>query len=370
MIMSVKPNLGILGFSAIFMLCGCAAVLDQDGALAIAPYDINDSGLIVVDVRVNDEGPFEFALDSAASISVVFDRLRGELALEAIPGKAVTIHGAVASGQFPLLDIRSLQVGREVWDKPRIVSMPGTTVGKTGVDGILGVDFLRRYAVGFSNRDRVVRLYPPELVSHGSYRGWTSVPLEPVYVGESGAALYLFEIEIGGRTIPALFDLGAGLNMMNWPAAHSLGIDPADLRGDETFTGAIETAPLVARFKADEVTTGRIRWRNEVFSIAELEIFTTLINGDSPCAILGAGLFIQRDFIIDFTRLRLLVKSAMDEVDGSDAKDDPRSSRSTPTLNELARVREQHDTEPDREDGEHERARRELNDTVRDCRLG
>ena len=319
--MCVKPDLKILGLAAVFVLCGCASELDQDGALAIAPYHIEDSGRIVVKARVNDQGPFEFALDTAASISAVFDGLRNELALEPVPGKAVIVHGAVASERFPLLSISRLEVGREVWADPRIVSLPGETAAGANIDGILGVDFLRRYAVGFSTGDRVVRLYPPDLVGRRSYRGWASVRLEPKPIGESGAALYFFEIEIDGHKVPAMFDLGAGLNMINWPAARSLGLAPAGLRGDDLFSGALENTPVVARFKAEEVTTGSIRWRNEVFSIADLEIFATLMQGDSPAAILGAGLFTQRDFIIDFVRSRLLVKVAVDEVDASGGDD-------------------------------------------------
>ncbi|MDH3613295.1 MAG: retroviral-like aspartic protease family protein [Gammaproteobacteria bacterium] len=364
--MPVKLILEILGLAAVFVLWGCAAVIDQDSALAVAPYDINDNGLIIVEVRVNGQGPFEFALDTAASISVVFDKLRNDLALEPVQGEAVTIHGAVATGQFPLLNIDHLSVGREVWAAPRIASIPGETLVSRGIDGILGVDFLRRYAVGFSVRDRVVRLYPPDLISGRSFRDWTSIQLQPEPVGKSGAALYFFEIEIAGQRIPAIFDLGAGPNMINWPAANSLGLDPVDSRGDDQFSGAIETTDVVARFRIDEVTTGRIRWRNEVFSIAELEIFTKLLRGDGPCAILGAGLFTQRDFIIDFARTRLLVKAAMDEMDVTGTGDSSQLLLRDPVRSRLAGVREQHDTEPDREYGEHERARRELNNAVCD----
>jgi len=320
-ILSVRPNLKIIGLAPVFVLWGCASVLDEYGALAIAPYDIEENGRIVVEARVNDQGPFAFALDTGASISVVFDEVRNTLELEPIPGKSVTIHGVVASGKFPLLNISRLAVGREVWADPRIALLPGETSATTGIDGILGVDFLRRYAVGFSTRDRVIRLYPPDLVARRTYRGWTSVPLEPEYIGDSGAALYFFEIEISGRRIPALFDLGAGLNMINWAAARSLGLDPVDVRDDDLLAGAIESAPVVARIRIDEVTTGRIRWRYEEFTIADLGIFTTLMHGATPYAILGAGFFTQRDFIIDFTRSRLLVRVAMDEVNVFGGKD-------------------------------------------------
>jgi hypothetical protein len=87
------------------------------------------------------------------------------------------------------------------------------------------------------------------------------------------------------------------------------------------LTGAIASAPVVARIRFDEVTTGRIRWRDEEFTVAELEIFSTLTPGRTGCAILGAELFTQRDFIIDFTRSRLLVNVAMDEANVFAGKD-------------------------------------------------
>lgn len=310
----MERNLKILLLGMIFILSGCASTLEQDHALAIVPYRLLDDGHIVVEARVNDEGPFNFALDTGSSITTVFDGLRNELALESIPGKSAIVQGVVASGRFPLYRIDRFQVGQEIWADARIVSLPGETAAVAQFDGILGIDFLRRYAVGFSTEDRVLRLYPPDLVQKRSYQGWASVPLELVNITESGAALYFFEIEIGGQKMPALFDLGAGANMMNWPAARSLGVAPVDLEKDEPLSGVLKSTPIVARLNAEEVTTARIRWRNEVFAVADLEVFATLRHGDSPLAILGSGLFNHRDFVIDFVRNRLLVKVAMDEL--------------------------------------------------------
>lgn len=314
MIIHVKSTSFVPGLAAVFLLSGCASVLDEDGALAIAPYKIEENGRIVVAARVNDQGPFDFALDTAASISAVFDDLRYELGLKTVPDKVAIIHGAVATGTYPLLDINRIEVGRATWTDARIVSLPGDTMAGIAIDGVLGVDFLRQYAVGFSIGERVIRLYPPQLVARRSYRGWAAVPLEAETISESGAAVYVFEIEIDGRRLPAVFDLGAGLNLINWQGAQRLGIDPAELRDDERVFGAIESAPVIARLDADEVTTGNIRWRNEAFLIADLEVFSTLMPDDGPAAILGAGFFTQRDFVIDFVRSRLLIKIAMDEV--------------------------------------------------------
>lgn len=313
----MKPYSSILGLASVFALSACASVLDLDGALSVAPYHVEDSGRIVVEARVNGQGPFDFALDTGASISAVFDELRNELALETVPGIRVIVHGAVDSGKFPLLDIGLLEVGSEVWTDPRIVSLPGNTAAGASIDGLLGVDFLRRYAVGFSTEDRVIRLYPPVLVAHRSYRGWASVPLEAEFIGESGAALYFIDIAIDGRELRAVFDLGAGLNVINSPGARSLGVAPSVLRREDVFSGALGRSTVFAQLDAENVTTAGIRWQNEVFSIADLEVFETLMLRDSPAAILGAGLFTQRDFIIDFVRSRLLVRVAMDEIDVS-----------------------------------------------------
>ena len=314
----MKLQLKGLLVAATLVLSACASTLDQDGALAVSPYHIAQGGRIVVEARVNDQGPFRFALDTGSSISVIFDKLRKRLEPESASGESVIIHGLVTSGEFPILNISRLDVGRETWADARIVALPGETAATARIDGILGIDFLRRYAVGFSVEDRVVHLYPPDLVRDRSYRGWASVPLERVNVGERGAVLYFFDVMIAGRKVQALFDLGAGQNLINWPAARSLELVSTKQEGEEIVSGALESTPVIAEFKAREVQTANIRWRDEPFLVADLEIFETIQRADSPFAILGSGLFRQRDFVIDFVRNRVLVKVAMGEADESE----------------------------------------------------
>ncbi len=313
----VKLKFRLLWLAPVFLSWGCATVLDEGGALAITRYGIEEDGRIVVDVRVNGQGPFYFALDTGASISVVFDKLRDELALEPVPGKMLMVHGILESGVFPLVSVDRLELGREEWINPRVAALPGNVVAGTEIGGILGVNFLRRYAVGFSTRERVVRLYPPEFINRRNYKGWTAIPLKPLYVGTSSSAIYVLEITVNEQKIPAMFDLGASINVLNWAAASSLGLEPLAPRKKAVLTGAIERAPILAELRIEEVITKRVSWRNERFMVAELEIFETLKRSDTPFALLGADLFNQRDFIIDFTRNRLLVKVSMDEVDSA-----------------------------------------------------
>jgi len=298
-------------------LCACAGTIDQDGALAVVPYRVAGDGRIVVEVLLNDQGPFPFALDTGSSISVIFDDLRDELHFESTAEVWATIQGLVSSGRFRILNIDRVQIDGETWVDARVALMPGDTFSEANIDGLLGIDFLRQYAVGFSKKNRVVRLYPPDLVSKRSYRGWASIPLDPVNVGTSAMPLYFFTITIGGQDVSAMLDLGAALNIMNWPAARSIGLEPVRLTEDEMLAGAVESTPIVARYNAKEVRTARVRWHNEKFSVADTGIFAVLPGGDGPLAILGLGFLGQRDFVIDFVRNRLLVNVAMDELDNS-----------------------------------------------------
>jgi len=314
MIGCVKPIPKILALTAFLTLPGCASVMDLEDALAVVPYNIDNNGRIVVEARVNGHGPYDFVLDTGASISAVFGPLRNELALEPIPGRWVTVHGFVTSGKHSLLDIDRLDIGTETWAMPRIVSLPGETAAGAGIDGVLGVDFMRRYALGFFTGDRVVRLYSPDLIARRTYQGWASVPFKSKSIGDSGAAFYYFDAELDGWKLTAVFDLGAGFNIINWPGVLSLGRTSRRLRKNTLLSGALESSRVAARIEADEVTTANVRWRDESFYVANVKIFETFMLSDKPAAILGAGLFTQRDFVIDFARNRLLVKVAMDEV--------------------------------------------------------
>jgi hypothetical protein len=315
MMTRVKPLFYSLVLAGLVLLTGCAGVLELDEALAVAPYRIDVNGRIVVDSYIDGRGPFEFVLDTGSSISAAFDQVRKTLDLELVPRKRVIVHGAVASGRFPLLALKSLELGGSTWSDPRVVLLPGTSEASIGNDGILGLDFLRRYAIGFAPRERIVRLYRPETVAERAYRGWASVPFSPRSFGDSGATLYFIDVQIDGWDVPAVFDLGAGLNMINWPGARSLGIRKERLRSDQLLSGVLQSDKLMARLDANVVRTAGIRWHNEYFSIADLEIFAIFGLADRPAAILGAGLFTQREFVIDFARGRLLINVSNGEVD-------------------------------------------------------
>ncbi len=298
--------------AAMIVIAGCASplVLQDDEALAVISYRVGDDGHILVDTMVNGEGPFQFALDTGASISVLFDRTRKAAGLALLENETVMVQGMVGSGDFPVVNVPALSVGSETWENARVVSLPANEPPLAQVDGILGVDFLRRYAVGLHAREHVVRLYAPASVSERSYLGWTSIPIQRLQVGTSDAAAYGIYLHIRAATIPAMLDLGSNANVMNWRAARAVGVLHRQPRKEEQLAGAVETAPITAELTVHELQVQDLFWRNRRFLIGDLQVFTVLGFDDRPMAIVGLEFFEERDLVIDFLRGRLLVRTA------------------------------------------------------------
>ena len=288
---------------------GCAAplVLDDDNAAVVIPLVLGRDGHVIVQAMIDGHGPFRFALDTGASISVIFDFALERAELELVEEERIAIQGMVGVGAFPLATIADLTIGSESWTDARVAIMPGNNAVSNQFDGILGIDFLRRYAVGVSARDQVVHLYPPQLVSERSYRGWTSILMRELQIGAGDAALYTINLHINEKEIPAFLDLGAGSNLMNWHTARAIPVRPDKSERGTELLGAISAVPVTAELEVDRFRIENIVWRNSTFLISDFPIFEALGLHESLIAIIGPGLFKQRDFVIDFERQRMLI---------------------------------------------------------------
>jgi len=295
---------------ALLFGAGCASelVLDRDGALAVVPLKTSYSGHITVEAMLDGHGPFEFALDTGASISVVFEKARAKAQIEPLQGVRVRVLGMTGSGHFPVADVAQISVGRETWNGARVALLPDDMPAATQIDGILGVDFLSQYAALYSQQERVIRLYPKELIQERSYQGWSSIPLFDMKVGEGDVTMLAFDMFIDGAQIPTMFDLGASVNLMNRKAARLLNIRPRKPRGNADVRGAFGEAVAAAELVAWRLKVGNELWHRKTFMIGDFPVFYALDLDDKPAALAGTGLFGQREFIIDFVRKRLLVR--------------------------------------------------------------
>lgn len=175
------------------------------------------------------------------------------------------------------------------------------------MDGILGTDFLGQYALAYFAGDRVVRLYPKEVVAERGYRGWISIPLYEMRVAQSDATVLVFGLVISGKTIPAILDIGADASLMNHRAARTIGARtrrPASA----SMTGATGPTIYATELIFWEVLAGNHIWRSRNFLVADFPVFEALSLDGRPAAIAGIDLFRDHDIVIDFAAERLLLR--------------------------------------------------------------
>jgi len=305
MIRLVKLGLACLALSG----CASELILDEDDALAVIPRQFSGSGHIVVETRLNGVGPFRFAIDTGASISVVYEHARAELGIEPIRNIQVNVLGMTGSGVFKLGQVDEIRIGEEPWTNARVALLPDTSPSASRIDGILGIDFLSRYAVLYSQQERVLRLYPKNLVAEADYQGWSRIPLRELRVGGGNVAVLVFDMQIDAERIPTVFDLGATVNVMNWRAARALDILVRRPQRKPEVYGVSGSTEILAELRVWSLRIDNSTWRNKVFLIGEFPLFGALGIDGQPAAVAGTDFFGQRDFIIDFARERLLVRS-------------------------------------------------------------
>jgi predicted aspartyl protease len=254
-------------------------------------------------------GPFRFAIDTGASISVIYKDATAKLGIDPIPGIQVNVLGMTGSGIYPLGRVDEIRVGSERWNNARVALLSNTEPLADRIDGILGVDFLSQYAVLYSQRERALHLYPKKVVADTAYDGWDRIALRHLRVGDGNVAVFVFDMRIDTERIPTVFDLGATVNLMNQPAARALDVLVRRPRSTPEVHGVSGSTEILAELHVWRLRINNSLWRKKIFLVGEFPVFEALGLSRRPAAIAGSDLFGSRDFIIDFARQRLLVKS-------------------------------------------------------------
>src|SRR5262249_23645317 len=119
--------------------------------------------LILIPVRVNDRGPFEFILDTGAGTSLLSSELAKELEIKNLGSK----EGEGGGGKIAvsLAKVGSLAVGEMRFQNVDVAIVDlrqiGAAVGAK-LDGDIGYNFLKHFRLTIDYRDSTVRLENPK----------------------------------------------------------------------------------------------------------------------------------------------------------------------------------------------------------------
>ncbi|MEY2601915.1 MAG: hypothetical protein QOJ36_1234 [Verrucomicrobiota bacterium] len=117
--------------------------------------------LLLIDVRLNDRGPFQFAIDTGTSTTAITPQLANELGISSPPVGTGTTAGAQVDVRAG--NIESFQLGGARIDNMTIVvadffEMLSAAIGAK-LDGIVGYNFIRNYKVAIDYPGETLTLF-------------------------------------------------------------------------------------------------------------------------------------------------------------------------------------------------------------------
>ena len=192
--------------------------------------------LILLPVRVNDRGPFDFILDTGAGTSLLSSELAKQLETKVIGSK----EGQSAGGKVSvsLAKVESLAVGETKLQDVDVGVVDLAQIGKTvgaKIDRDLGYNFLKHFRVTIDYRDCEIRFDDPKRVESFGRSAKTEVPIR---LASPAKPLILVDVHANGRgPFQFAIDTGTSTTAIAPELAKQLGIEGSPV-GPVTTGGA------------------------------------------------------------------------------------------------------------------------------------
>ena len=117
-----------------------------------------DKPIIIVKAEVNGEGPFDFAVDTGASVTVLSNWLAQKLEMSENPGTQKKGHACCGEVDMALSSVKSVKLGDVEARDLQVALMDLSSISeamKIDLAGIIGYSFMKDYRVivDYPNRD-------------------------------------------------------------------------------------------------------------------------------------------------------------------------------------------------------------------------
>jgi predicted aspartyl protease len=167
---------------------------------------------LVVEVMLNDQGPFNFLLDTGANQSAISAELAQRLGLELASPPTIRLQGVTGEKITTAHKVAKLQTGSLVAKNQRLATIDATL---GGLDGVLGVEGFRNKRVAAHIVRNRVTIEPStrELVA----KDFVTFPLEFQH-----GLLVVVEAALPGIRIKAVIDTGSEASLGNEPLRRAI----------------------------------------------------------------------------------------------------------------------------------------------------
>jgi predicted aspartyl protease len=296
---------------AAFVLAAFAAPAFAAAPIAEVPYRIDYDGAITVEATVDGRGPYDFIVDTGATLSLVFQNLAARETFAPTGGPPRRVLGITGSAVLDTYRIGDIAIGAAGLDDHVGVIIPDWAPPRKSPAGVIGLDFLRRYAVVFNVRARTISFYPHGEIPKDRIDGWRSIRLRANTYAAASGALYSARGLINRSPTTFLIDLGSGTTLINYRAAEAMfsSVVGRDL-GEGFTTGSrlkdvFDDRTKVRTALINRIQIGRLSWRRVGVIVHNAPIFDEIGVQRLPFALLGADLIMGGDFALDFGEHRL-----------------------------------------------------------------
>lgn len=302
------------GLALLILTAGAARFPACAQPAADATYAIAYGDRIAVQVFIDGKGPFDFLLDTAATRTVIYEHARQRLELAADRNAPVAIFGLTGEVHVPSLRLDEIRLaGVRVAERPTVAVIPDTPSRQDEPDGVLGLDVLGRWFLVLDHAAGRARLYARAADAPAEVLAWPHVPLIRRKLRRFPYELWFVDAEFNRRPALALFDLGAGVTILNWRLGARLGLREGDF-GYQHMPKEVEdvlgkSAPVVEATDL-YVQIGRRDWSRTTALVADAPIFGLLDLAEDPGALLGPGLLKDESLALDFEGRRLYLAPA------------------------------------------------------------
>ncbi len=250
------------------------------GGEAIIPFT-SMGGYVVVDVLINDAGPYKFILDTGASISVVSPAVAAKLP-QTFTGTTSIVSNVdpnSVSTRFILID--HLSVGPAQFDRLQAAILPAiraTFEGQTiFIDGILGIPLFQNLLLTVD--------YPANVVLVSTSGAPTPDGCSVLRTMRGPGDLPSLELDIDGRMVLAVIDTGNNEFLLLPESFSDLSfVGPVQTGMATTVTGTLETTRGILD---GNITTGCQTFSQPTITVG------------GGIASIGAGLLSQYKVTID-----------------------------------------------------------------------
>ena len=261
-----------------------------------------------VPVFINGEGPFRFAVDTAASASVVASDLVDRLNIA--PAGELDMHTVIGLERVRAVRARTLSSGALSVGEARMAV--GTRPGLIGLDGLLGLDLLadQRLVMRFRGQGRssINRSRPDPDQFLGVVR--PRVRFQPPHGG--GADLMVLNALVRGQPVQAIVDTGAQVTLINPALAQAAGARPFQTRAASSGTmlvqsptgrAALAQAMVVSAVHFDELVLDRL-----AVLMGDFHIFRLLGLENTPAMLMGVDVLgVFERVVIDLKRGEIIM---------------------------------------------------------------